>query len=278
MALDVDAGPQVDSVQFGTGSHDASQGWSNIRPLDRNAAGAVGQWIDLLASLSHELRTPLNAVIGFSDAMQQEVFGPIGNSRYREYVGHIRASGVELLHAAEDALAMTAVLAQPKSPVLADVQLGPLVADVVEELSERDAGRGIVFQADIAEGLDVRADLRMVSRAIRQLLALAQSRAARAAQIHVTATAQHGQVELLVTVSATTADAAAGSNTHCREASHFELGLGRRELALWLAVALLDLVDCRLETDDQGGVLNLRTVLEQSRQASFFPAGEISRA
>ncbi len=277
MALDADAGPRVDSVQFGTGNHDASQGWSNIRPLDRNAAGAVGQWIDLLASLSHELRTPLNAVIGFSDAMQQEVFGPIGNSRYREYVGHIRASGVELLQAAEDALAMTACLAQPKSPVLADVQLAPLVADVVEELSERDAGRGIIFQADIAEGLDVRADLRMVSRAIRQLLAVAQSRAAPAAQIHVTATAQHGQVELLVTVSATTVDAAA-SSAHHRGASHFELGLGRRDLAIWLAVALLDLVDCQLETDDQGGALSLRTVLEQSRQASFFPAGAISRA
>lgn len=277
MALDTDAGPRLDSIQMATNGRDASQGWSNVRPLDRNAAGAVGQWIDLLASLSHELRTPLNAVIGFSDAMQQEVFGPIGNARYREYVSHIRASGVELLHAAEDALAMTAVLAQPKSPVPADVPLASLVADIVDELSERDAGRSIVFETTIPEGLEARADTRMLARALRQLLALAQSRAAPAARVRITATARHGQVEFLVTVSATTADPALSTEQR-RASSHFELGLGRRELALWLAVALLDLVDCRLETEQQGETLSLRTVLEQSRQASFFPAGAISRA
>jgi light-regulated signal transduction histidine kinase (bacteriophytochrome) len=277
MALDADACPWEDSIQSRSSDVDTRRQWSNVGPLDRNAADAVGQWVDLLASLSHELRTPLNAVIGFSDAMQQEVFGPIGNARYREYVGHIRASGVELLHAAEDALAMTAALAQPKSPASVDVPLAALVTEIVEELSERDAGRRITFALEIPEDLEVRADKRMLARAIRQLLALAQSRAAAAARIRVVAQARHGQVEISVDVSATTPDCALGAEQQ-RRSSHFELGLGRRELALWLAVALLDLVDCRLEMDQQGETLSLRTVLEQCRQASFFPAGAISRA
>ncbi|MDF2096514.1 sensor histidine kinase [Aquibaculum arenosum] len=52
---------------------------------------------DFLAHISHELRTPLNAVIGYSDAMLAQLFGPLGNDRYEEYCQHIRDSGLHLL-------------------------------------------------------------------------------------------------------------------------------------------------------------------------------------
>lgn len=50
-----------------------------------------------LANMSHELRTPLNAIIGFSQTMENELFGPIGNERYGEYAKDIRSSGEHLL-------------------------------------------------------------------------------------------------------------------------------------------------------------------------------------
>jgi two-component system, cell cycle sensor histidine kinase DivJ len=50
-----------------------------------------------LAGVSHELRTPLNAILGFSDILQQEMFGPLANERQREYVGLIHQSGAHLL-------------------------------------------------------------------------------------------------------------------------------------------------------------------------------------
>ncbi len=40
---------------------------------------------EFLANMSHELRTPLNAVIGFSEVMQAQMFGPIGTEKYIEY-------------------------------------------------------------------------------------------------------------------------------------------------------------------------------------------------
>src|SRR3546814_10164299 len=46
-----------------------------------------------LANVSHELRTPLNAIIGFSEILSGEMFGPIGNERYRGYAGDILESG-----------------------------------------------------------------------------------------------------------------------------------------------------------------------------------------
>lgn len=52
---------------------------------------------DLLADLSHEMKTPLNAVIGFSEAILSETFGPLGHDKYAEYAQHIRASGGHLL-------------------------------------------------------------------------------------------------------------------------------------------------------------------------------------
>lgn len=57
-----------------------------------------------LVRAGHELRTPLNAVIGFSELMLGEVFGPIGHDKYLDYVHHIRDSGRRLLDAAHDIL------------------------------------------------------------------------------------------------------------------------------------------------------------------------------
>jgi two-component system cell cycle sensor histidine kinase PleC len=57
-----------------------------------------------LASMSHELRTPLNAIIGFSDILFSELFGPLGDARYREYIADINRSGQHLLQVINDVL------------------------------------------------------------------------------------------------------------------------------------------------------------------------------
>ena len=52
---------------------------------------------EFLANMSHELRTPLNAIIGFSEMIQQEIRGPIGNPEYRTDVQAIHESAHHLL-------------------------------------------------------------------------------------------------------------------------------------------------------------------------------------
>ena len=57
-----------------------------------------------LAAMSHELKTPLNAVLGFSEIIRDEVFGPIGKAAYREYASDIHKSGTHLLSVINDVL------------------------------------------------------------------------------------------------------------------------------------------------------------------------------
>lgn len=51
---------------------------------------------EFLATMSHELRTPLNAIIGFSDVMKGQMFGPIDNPQYLDYITKIHESGKHL--------------------------------------------------------------------------------------------------------------------------------------------------------------------------------------
>ena len=68
------------------------------------AERASSQKTDFLARVSHEIRTPLNAIIGFSELMLDEKFGPIGSDRYRDYLRDINRSGNHVLDLVNDLL------------------------------------------------------------------------------------------------------------------------------------------------------------------------------
>ncbi len=62
-----------------------------------------------IANISHELRTPLNSIIGFSELLQQQVYGPLGDSRYADYAGDIARSGDQLLTTINDILDLSKI-------------------------------------------------------------------------------------------------------------------------------------------------------------------------
>jgi two-component system cell cycle sensor histidine kinase PleC len=75
----------------------------------RSAEEATRAKAEFLANMSHELRSPLNAIIGFSDIMKEEMFGPVGLDRYKAYVEDISSSGKYLLALINDVLDMSSV-------------------------------------------------------------------------------------------------------------------------------------------------------------------------
>lgn len=75
----------------------------------RNAESANHAKSQFLANISHELRTPLNAVIGFSEIMRDEMFGPVGDQKYSDYARDIHESGKYLLAVINDILDMSKI-------------------------------------------------------------------------------------------------------------------------------------------------------------------------
>ncbi|HEY1707965.1 MAG TPA: ATP-binding protein [Rhizomicrobium sp.] len=64
---------------------------------------------NFLANMSHELRTPLNAILGFSQFIERELVGSVGNPKYREYATDIRHSGEHLLATINDILELSRI-------------------------------------------------------------------------------------------------------------------------------------------------------------------------
>jgi|HubBroStandDraft_1064217.scaffolds.fasta_scaffold00015_81 PAS domain S-box-containing protein len=86
---------------------------------------------EFLAHMSHELRTPLNAIIGFTDVMEQQLLGPLGNPRYLEYLRDINASGHHLLHLIDDILDVARIEAGKVEIARIRVAVQPLLEETI---------------------------------------------------------------------------------------------------------------------------------------------------
>ncbi|WP_341910287.1 HAMP domain-containing sensor histidine kinase [Ferrovibrio terrae] len=94
-----------------------------------------------LANMSHELRTPLNAIIGFSDIVQQKMFGPDW-AKYDEYLRDINGSARHLLSVIDDILDLARIEANQivlhEQPVMLDEEL-PICARLAASHYGRNA-------------------------------------------------------------------------------------------------------------------------------------------
>jgi len=125
-----------------------------------------------LANMSHELRTPLNAVMGFSELIKSEYFGPIGDGRYREYAGLIHGAGSHLLDLITDVLDMSKIEAGKLELNKESVATVQIVHDCVELLEERAASAGVTLRIDtVGAPRAVDADRRALKQILLNLLA-----------------------------------------------------------------------------------------------------------
>jgi signal transduction histidine kinase len=122
---------------------------------------------EFVAHMSHELRTPLNAIIGFSEAMEREVHGPLGVPRYREYAADIRASGGHLLEIVNDVLDMAKIEAGRFELEFAPVEAAPLIASCCRMVRQRAESAGVALETEVAPDLP---RLRGDERALKQIL------------------------------------------------------------------------------------------------------------
>ncbi|MBT6085492.1 MAG: PAS domain-containing protein [Rhodospirillaceae bacterium] len=126
---------------------------------------------DFLANISHELRTPLNSVLGFSELIRSETFGPVGNPKYREYADDIHGSGAHLLEVINEILDVSRVEAGALDLHEGQVDLAAAFETCLTMIVERADKGGITVDMKIADGLSaVRADDTRLKQIILNLL------------------------------------------------------------------------------------------------------------
>jgi len=96
-----------------------------------------------LANMSHELRTPLNSIIGFSQALSDETFGPLGGQKNKEYVEIINSAGGHLLHVIGDILDLTKIEAGEDKLFEENVDVSAEVRLSLDMMSEQASSKNI---------------------------------------------------------------------------------------------------------------------------------------
>ncbi len=127
------------------------------------AERSSSQKSEFLARVSHEIRTPLNAIIGFSELMMDEKFGPIGNDRYRDYLRDINRSGNHVLDIVNDLLDISKIEAGEQEMAYEAVSLNDVLAETVAMMQPQANRERVIIRSSFASRLpEVVADLRSV--------------------------------------------------------------------------------------------------------------------
>lgn len=108
---------------------------------------------DFLASMSHDLRTPLNSILGFSDMIRSQTFGPLGNARYAVYVDNIHASGTHLLGLVNDILDLSKLESGQYQLDLRPVRPDALSGEVVRSLTPAIAAKELAVAVTAADAV-----------------------------------------------------------------------------------------------------------------------------
>ncbi len=126
---------------------------------------------EFLAKMSHEIRTPLNAIIGFSEVMMEERFGPVGNERYREYLRDIHSSGGHLISLLNDLLDLSKIEAGKLELSFVGVNLNDVMQQCVAIMQQQANRDRVIVRSSLAPALpQVLADLRSLRQIVLNLL------------------------------------------------------------------------------------------------------------
>jgi two-component system CheB/CheR fusion protein len=124
---------------------------------------------EFLANMSHELRTPLNSIIGFSEVLHDQTFGPL-TSKQTRYVENVLTAGQHLLSLINDILDLSKVEAGKMTVEARSCVVRAMVDNVLILVRERALKRGLTLSLEAPADLTVSADERMFKQILFNLL------------------------------------------------------------------------------------------------------------
>jgi two-component system cell cycle sensor histidine kinase PleC len=186
------------------------------------AEGANKAKSEFLANMSHELRTPLNAINGFSEIMMNEMFGKLGDARYKGYSLDIHNSGQHLLALINDILDMSKIEAGKMNLKFEPLSLEDVTEDAVRLVRNRAEAAGLTLTIDFPPLPEVEADYRAVKQVLLNLLSNAIKFTPRAGRVTVGAEVRRDPLGERVRVSVTDTGIGIAAEDLARLARPFE--------------------------------------------------------
>jgi len=122
-----------------------------------------------LSTMSHELRTPLNAVLGFSDLLADERYGPL-NERQQRYVSHIHTGGKHLLSLISDILDLSKIEAGRMELAIESLRVETVFGEVLSAMQPLADKKSQEMTKSVEAGLSVRADSTRFKQVLMNLL------------------------------------------------------------------------------------------------------------
>ncbi|HSW36542.1 MAG TPA: ATP-binding protein [Candidatus Limnocylindrales bacterium] len=124
---------------------------------------------DFLANMSHELRTPLNSILGFSEVLQDQIFGEV-NDKQAEYLAYIRDSGKHLLDVINDILDVAKVESGTMDLDSTQFSLNQLLQSSISMFTERAKKHSLQLTLEADQPIELFADERKVKQIMYNLL------------------------------------------------------------------------------------------------------------
>lgn len=146
---------------------------SKARLIAENSAAAKSRIIN---NVSHELRTPMNAIVGFSNLMSEEVFGPIGSERYKLYAADIHNSAHQLLDIINNMLSMAEIASDQTELSAEEIDTARELQRLISASAVEAETRNVSLQLDTAAAFPA---VMLDRRAFRKMMSSLISNAAR---------------------------------------------------------------------------------------------------
>jgi len=150
-----------------------------------------------LSTMSHELRTPLNAVLGFSDLLADERYGPL-NEKQRRYIDHIHTGGKHLLTLISDILDLSKIEAGRMELALENLLVQSAFAEVLGVMQPLADHKSQVLSTNVEGRLIVRADATRFKQVLMNLIGNAVKFTPNGGRIEVAARADGSRIRVEV--------------------------------------------------------------------------------
>ncbi len=172
------------------------------RALDaalRRAEEANQAKSEFLATMSHEFRTPLNAILGFSEMMKGQYFGPLGGEKYVEYADAIRSSGGHMLGLVDQVLDISAIEAGKRTYEFKALNVREVLDFAENDFRKALGDKNLELVLNVAPDIQqVHADARSARQVVNNMLSNAVKFTEPGGRITLSASQQDGFVSIQV--------------------------------------------------------------------------------